>query len=303
MRIINLPICYRTEKIARKIGHGIGEFLEQDNKKNYAQLGNSIRIRVKMDITKPLRRGFMINLKDSRELCWVTIRYERIPDFCFNCGVIGHVVKDCLSKRNEENDNKEEYEFGMWMKFQGYTGKTKNQGSPRRDDSDTNDQDLNGRFISENKGSGKDGLDVDLNLISPIAEDTEETERVEEENAGNMNEEDNRHIDEEGSSWNILQMIEKESSLDNMNDNPIEMGDNQIGEGTSSQKIKRWKRRERIEQTANEIKDSSGSRKRKGIGIEGKQKKKSKGIEAEGVDMVDASHNLAVAVEQPCQGL
>lgn len=302
LRIFNKPICYRNEKIARKIGNGIGEFLEQDTNKNYAHLGNNIRIRVRLNITKPLRRGFMIRLEDSSEI-WVTIRYERIPEFCFRCGVIGHIVKDCSRRMNVEDDEEEEFEFGMWMKFQGYTGKTKSQGSPRKETDNTNNQVFDGKTIFDKEDRNNEGLDVDLNLVSPIAEETEDPERVEEGRDRNMNMEVNRTFDEEGSSWDMLQLMEKESQLQQENESLFEVEDSQVVKETPLPKKKSWKRRDRIDQTDYFQQDSSGSKKRKGIGTEGKQRKKVKGLEIDGVDSDDASQELAAAVNQPCQGL
>lgn len=73
--------------------------MEQDKNKNYDQMGSSIRLRVRLDISKPLRIGFMVNTEESSESCWVTIRYERIPEFCFLYGKIGHVVKECAERK------------------------------------------------------------------------------------------------------------------------------------------------------------------------------------------------------------
>ncbi|KAB2606302.1 hypothetical protein D8674_006019 [Pyrus ussuriensis x Pyrus communis] len=41
-------------------------------------------MRIMVDTTKPLATG-----------CWVT-RYERLPNFCYKCGRIGHVSNECF---------------------------------------------------------------------------------------------------------------------------------------------------------------------------------------------------------------
>lgn len=97
-----------------------GEFLEVDKDSEASSWGNSLRLRVAIDITKPLRRGFMLKADGINKDCWFTIRYERLCEFCFGCGTIGHVVKDCLSGGRMSNLERDNLEFGAWLKFQGF---------------------------------------------------------------------------------------------------------------------------------------------------------------------------------------
>lgn len=115
LRIFNLPIGYRNEIIAKKIGNMIGEFMEMDKNENCGMWGNNIRIKVKLDISRPLKRGLMLKIDETGEQLWITIRYERIPDFCFHCGIIGHVAKECIKACVNKEEN--HFEFGSWMKF------------------------------------------------------------------------------------------------------------------------------------------------------------------------------------------
>lgn len=50
---------------------------------------------VAMDVQVPLFEGMCV--QKEFEKYWVDIRDERIPDFRFTCGVIGHVEKSCDS--------------------------------------------------------------------------------------------------------------------------------------------------------------------------------------------------------------
>jgi len=52
---------------------------------------------VKIDIRKPLRRGILVEGEDGEEDCWCLIKYEFIPNFCYSCGCLGHVEKECDS--------------------------------------------------------------------------------------------------------------------------------------------------------------------------------------------------------------
>lgn len=69
IRIINLPIAYWNETIARKIGNILGEFIRWDENQYSNPWGNNIRIIVLLDISNPLRRGFMLRTKEAKERC------------------------------------------------------------------------------------------------------------------------------------------------------------------------------------------------------------------------------------------
>ena len=53
-----------------------------------------IRIRVTIDISKPLYRGRVISLDSVKEL-WVPFKYERLPNMCCWCGCLTHDDRDC----------------------------------------------------------------------------------------------------------------------------------------------------------------------------------------------------------------
>ncbi len=53
-----------------------------------------MRIRIKMDISKPLCRGRKARLS-ARNETWIAFRYERLPNFCYWCGMLMHGDRDC----------------------------------------------------------------------------------------------------------------------------------------------------------------------------------------------------------------
>lgn len=53
-----------------------------------------MKIRVDLPIDKPLRKGGNV-VNPEGDKYWVTFKYERLPNFCFLCGVLGHDEKHC----------------------------------------------------------------------------------------------------------------------------------------------------------------------------------------------------------------
>ena len=56
-------------------------------------LGKCIRVRVKIDITKPLCHGRFVKFGGSNS-CWVSFHYEQLPIFCYWCSKLNHDEKD-----------------------------------------------------------------------------------------------------------------------------------------------------------------------------------------------------------------
>lgn len=53
-----------------------------------------MRIRVSMDVRKPLKR--MMKLKKAGgEWIWIDFKYERLNIFCFTCGLLRHTAQQC----------------------------------------------------------------------------------------------------------------------------------------------------------------------------------------------------------------
>lgn len=54
-----------------------------------------MRVRVRIDISNPLPRGFMLKADGIEGEYWITIKYEKLSELCFNCGRIRHMAKEC----------------------------------------------------------------------------------------------------------------------------------------------------------------------------------------------------------------
>jgi hypothetical protein len=55
-----------------------------------------LQFRVEIDITKTLVLRFLISRSSGTEL-WVTLKYERLSDFFYRCGCLGHGRESCTN--------------------------------------------------------------------------------------------------------------------------------------------------------------------------------------------------------------
>lgn len=81
--------------MASELGNALGFFEDVEHDEERYCWGSSLRVRVNLDISKPLRRGLKLNIAGPMGGNWIPIQYERLPDFCFCCGKLDHVLKDC----------------------------------------------------------------------------------------------------------------------------------------------------------------------------------------------------------------
>lgn len=100
-----------TMENAEKIGRVMGKLLEFDRiNTSCISVRRFIRIRVEIDTTKPFPTGFSLPRID-RGPAIVTFKYERLSEFCYECGCLGHVHSSCPT--NHGNNNATLYGQGM----------------------------------------------------------------------------------------------------------------------------------------------------------------------------------------------
>ena len=105
-----------TEDFGREIGSKIGKVLEVDKRAIQVDQAKFLRLRVEMQLDKPLRRGGGYVKNDEDERIWVDFRYERLPIFCYICGILGHDEKHCLVSPVEHSSGRQ---YGEWLKVGG----------------------------------------------------------------------------------------------------------------------------------------------------------------------------------------
>ena len=77
----------------------------------------AVKVKVLIDISKPLKRWLRLKLDNFTEIVMVSLKYERLPEFCYVCGRIGHVSKECSDEEAKiEALNGVSTKFGSWMR-------------------------------------------------------------------------------------------------------------------------------------------------------------------------------------------
>ncbi|CAI8618691.1 unnamed protein product [Vicia faba] len=105
--IYDLPLTLRSGTIAKRLGYILGNFEEMD-KKDVHRNGKFLRIKVKMNLKNPLKRGTVVRFKEKAHK--VFFKYERLPTFCFICGRLWHQLKDCEASCDLCDEEYEELE-------------------------------------------------------------------------------------------------------------------------------------------------------------------------------------------------
>jgi hypothetical protein len=114
IQIHDMPLICMTKAIGSKIGESLGILEAVDTEGEGVEWGSVLRIRVIIDIQKPLERGRSLTIAGKAQ--WVSFKYENLPIFCFNCGRIVHGEGGCPNRSQKELKK----EWGVWLRAEKF---------------------------------------------------------------------------------------------------------------------------------------------------------------------------------------
>ncbi|KAJ0975853.1 hypothetical protein J5N97_017818 [Dioscorea zingiberensis] len=94
----NLPSEYWDMEPLEIVASNFGTMKKVDQTTLIANRGKFARVCIEIDLSQPLKRGVWV--RSSRGDKFVTVAYEKLPVFCFRCGIIGHHLQACTTVLN-----------------------------------------------------------------------------------------------------------------------------------------------------------------------------------------------------------
>ena len=116
IQIHDLPIHCLNSETCEAIGSSLGTPLLMTDSEGEGGKGNYLRVRVRIDITKPLNRVRKI-WSEGLVIGCAILKYERLPNFCYWCGLVSHDDRDyecwlCSKGSLKKTDQ----HYGDWMR-------------------------------------------------------------------------------------------------------------------------------------------------------------------------------------------
>uniref|UniRef100_A0A803NLX7 Zinc knuckle CX2CX4HX4C domain-containing protein n=1 Tax=Cannabis sativa TaxID=3483 RepID=A0A803NLX7_CANSA len=94
VQLHDLRSGFRTATVAKDVANYIGKFVESDEKNFLGLWRDFLRVRVTINVTKPLKRRMRLQNTAGIEF-WTNFKYEHLPTFCFICGIMGYSDRFC----------------------------------------------------------------------------------------------------------------------------------------------------------------------------------------------------------------
>jgi hypothetical protein len=115
IRMYNLLLVCMERKMGFKLDSIVGKVEEVVIDMDGIGWGEYLRVRVHVNLKKPIPRGRILKLKDQS--LWILFQHEKLPKFCFSCGIISHgpggcIVRDGRAKLGEALGG----EYGPWLR-------------------------------------------------------------------------------------------------------------------------------------------------------------------------------------------
>jgi hypothetical protein len=160
VRMYKLPLTCMGREVGLQVGSTVGEVEDIDDLDDGVGWGEYLRVKIRIDLTKPLSRGRIIKVQEKD--IWVAFQYEKIPRFCFTCGIVVHCSKKCGEyggRRVQRAEGTED--FGPWLRVASPSRRTsqrpgwsKSRTRERWSDSHSNEEPMESQSW---RGSDREG--------------------------------------------------------------------------------------------------------------------------------------------------
>jgi hypothetical protein len=111
----NLPLACMGKTSVQKIGASVGVVEDVDVDDDDPGWGEYIRVKIKVDLKKPLARGRMLHLPGKS--VWIAFKYEKLPRFFYKCGIILHGLQGCSGEGSFSSNSSSAHDsYGPWLR-------------------------------------------------------------------------------------------------------------------------------------------------------------------------------------------
>ncbi|KAK3183028.1 hypothetical protein Dsin_030314 [Dipteronia sinensis] len=125
-----------SREVGKFLGKMIGEVREVDLENTRDEASMFLRVRVVIDIDVPLQRCLLVDLLGIGKVTTLLLRYERLSDYCYRCGLVGHVHSNCPAESSKSGPlSDQQRKLGVWLRTSSppkkYFGKRLGNNRPK----------------------------------------------------------------------------------------------------------------------------------------------------------------------------
>lgn len=113
VRMLNLPLGWMNQTRGSRAMSLVGTVVKMDVDSDRKASGAFLRARVAIEIDKPIRRGVLLRMSKTEEPKWFGVQYEKLPFFCYGCGVLSHSEMECPNPVARDEHGKLPYDINL----------------------------------------------------------------------------------------------------------------------------------------------------------------------------------------------
>jgi hypothetical protein len=110
-RIMGLPDLVRNKPSVTRLAEKLGEVIEVEMGINGVNYVKYARVYLRIKLKNPLMRVVLGRVDPGKEPQQFRVLYEKMPQFCAQCGVIGHVADEC----GDGSHDPKKFQYGDFM--------------------------------------------------------------------------------------------------------------------------------------------------------------------------------------------